>query len=93
MFKNGILSEGMISKDNYPRNIGALAARLLGNLADGAVVVQPAQTGDVLWPNIRIMAQNGGVGVGRVGNHHALHCRLSQVQSSSLLYKYFFVHL
>ena len=63
-------------------------------LADGAIVVESAETGDVLLlDSRREVTEDMGVGVGWVRHHHAAHIGLGHRKCLRLLHKDFLVYL
>ena len=84
----------MIAKYINSFNLFLMASCFCDYLADGAIVVQPAEAGDVLLlDSRREVTEDVGVGVGWVRHHHAAYVGLGHRKCLRLLHKDFLVYL
>lgn len=85
----------MVAEDDDVADLVVRGACLLSDLADCSVVVQPAEACDVFCfdLSLRVVAEDSGIGVGRIGNNHAFDIRRSNTQRLPLLDEYFLVNV
>mmetsp|Transcript_26526 Transcript_26526/g.67480 ORF Transcript_26526/g.67480 Transcript_26526/m.67480 type:complete len:354 (+) Transcript_26526:696-1757(+) len=71
----GVLRGGVVAPDDDVAHVGVVRPSALRHLADGAVVVQAREAGDVLRGDAArsVLLEDERVGVGGVGHHHDLH--------------------
>ena len=66
----GVLGRGMIAPDQHAADTRHVAAGLLGQLRDGAVVIETRHRGEIARVEIfGVGARDHGVGVGRIADH------------------------
>src|SRR5690554_2441818 len=69
----GVLGGAVVAPDDHALDVGDVLAGLLGQLGQGAVVVQAGHGGELLGIQVRRVAGGDqGVGVGRVAHHQDL---------------------
>jgi hypothetical protein len=69
-----VLGEGVVAEDIDTLDVAQFTACLGDDLSDCAVVVEAGEAGDVLLFDMgREVAEDVGVGIGRVGDDEALH--------------------
>lgn len=85
----GVLRHRVVPEDDDALDLVDVVVRLVGDLVDGAVVVQSRQAGDVLrlHPPVRGVVQDVGVSVRGVRDHHAVHVWAGYLQSLALLHE------
>jgi hypothetical protein len=90
----GVLGGRVVAEHVDSLNVFALGVGLEADLADGPVVVQSAEAGDVSGVDSRCeVAEHVGVGVGWVGHHQALDVLLGSGEGFALLDENLFICL
>ena len=93
MFNTWVLGQRVIPKDANSGDVFWLWISFLGYLTNCPIMIQPAQTRDVLFFDIGIMGENCSISIGWICNNNAFNIWFCNSQSLSLGLKNLFIEL